>query len=488
MLALPSRLASHPLVCCLIVALIPRLFIALCLRTYYAPDEIFQYIEQAHRVVFHQGFVPWEFQVGLRSWLIPLLVAVPMEIAHWFTPSPLPGLLLIRILCCIASLSIVWCATRWGQIYAGLKGAWLAGMLSAIWPDLWLMAPHPLEESFAAYVFLPAIYLTILHRRNAHTKHVLTAGFLLGLTFALREQLAPAIAITGIYLCGRNTRHWLLAVGVAALPVLLTGILDWLTWGEMFRSFWMNIYLNLTVGIAAHFFSSDPAVYYPLNLLYVWLWGAFVLAWLAWHGARRLPLAGVVALVIIVEHSLISHKELRYIFPAIALLVPLAGLGLAHALQPGATWRNGLILAALLTGPFMSPPLYMMLGWQNSASRLYIKLAAHDPRLVAIEAWDRGLLPILPVFGTDTRFTDMTGAPYADAIVAYRGSTAVPTGFTLGGCAAQSRIPFKPRQPDICFWTRPASFAQPALAAPFTLVYPPAARAFVIPDRLIRVP
>lgn len=482
-----NRLASHPLACCLIAALIPRLLIVLCVQNYYAPDEIFQYLEQAHRLVFHHGFIPWEYQVGLRSWLIPLLLALPMQIMRWLTPAPLPGLILIRILCCCASLSIVWAAVRWGRLTQGRKGAWTAGMLTAFWPDLWLMAPHPLEEAFAAYALVPALYLATLNRRAPNERHVLLAGFLLGLSFAFREQLAPAIAIAGIFLCWRTPKHWLLALGTAALPVLAAGLLDWWSWGEIFRSFRMNIYLNMVVGIAAHYFDSESWRYYPLNLLYNWLWGAIFLLWLAWRGAKQLPVAGLVALAIMLEHSFIAHKELRFLFPAIALLIPLAGLGLAGLWQPGRIRRNGLILAALLTGPYLSPPFYMMLRWQSSAAALYTSLAAHHPRLVAIESWDRGFLPILPVFGGATHFTDATGADYADAIVADAGAQ-IPPGFTPGPCAAQSWIPFKPRQPAICTWTRPAQFAQPDRAAPFVLVYPPAARAFVIRDRLAPAP
>ena len=36
-----------------------------------APDEVFQYLEQAHRLVFHVGLVPWEYVLGIRNWLIP---------------------------------------------------------------------------------------------------------------------------------------------------------------------------------------------------------------------------------------------------------------------------------------------------------------------------------------------------------------------------------------------------------------------------------
>ncbi len=470
--------------CCVAVALVPRLLVALCMRTYYAPDELFQYIEQAHRLVFRQGFVPWEFQVGLRSWLIPLLLALPMETARFFSPSPLPGLLLIRVLCSLASLSIVWCAVRWGQLWHGMRGAWMAGMLTAIWPDLWLMAPHPLEEALATYTLVPALHLAILHRRSPRLGRVLAAGFLLGSSFVLRAQLAPAIAIVGIYLCGRVAKTWVFALGMALLPVLVAGGLDWLSWGEPFRSFWLNPYLNLVVGIARNYFDSASPAYYPLNLLYGWLWGTIPLVWLAWRGAKAVPIAAMVALTIIAEHSLIGHKELRFIFPAIVLLVVLAGLGLGGVWRPDAAWRNSLIVALLLTGPYLSPPFFMTLRWQESASRLYTKLAEHDPCLVAIESWDRGFWPIMPVFGGETRFTDATRADYADAIVARRGTIGIPASFRLGACAPESWIPFKPPRPSICFWTRPASFCQPGRAPPFILVYPPAARAFVIRDRL----
>lgn len=35
------------------------------------PDEIFQTIEQAHQLVFGYGVVPWEFEYGSRSWMLP---------------------------------------------------------------------------------------------------------------------------------------------------------------------------------------------------------------------------------------------------------------------------------------------------------------------------------------------------------------------------------------------------------------------------------
>src|ERR1700722_17033255 len=380
----PERLAT-PLIISLSTALAIRLFIAVKFPNYYAPDEIFQYIEQAHRLVFGHGVVPWEFQVGLRSWLIPLILAAPMAVAHWVTPAPMAGLMLIRILLCFASLPIVWCATKWGERFHGATGAWPAGFLTAFWPDLWLLAPHPLEEAFSADLLVPAIYLVEASRGQTNLRHVPLAGFLLGLTFVLREQLAPTVAVAGIFLCGRDVERWLLAVPMAAIPVLSVGLLDWFTWGAVFRSFWMNIFLNIVRGVASHYFDSSPPTYYLLNLLYDWLWGGLFVGYFAWLGARKLPVAGLAALVTIAVHSFVTHKELRFIFPAVALLIPLAGVGLAGVCANKTMLQKIMLTAGLLTGPYMTPLLFMMVPWQDNAFRLYSELAAEHPCVVSIQ-------------------------------------------------------------------------------------------------------
>ena len=139
-----SRLPALPVV--LGIGLAARLFVALAFPNVLAADEVFQFLEQAHRLVFGAGVVPWEFQIGLRSWLIPLLLAGPMALARLADPAPVAGLALIRILLCIASLSVVWCAANWGGRRFGTRGVWIVGGLAALWPALWLLAPHPLAR------------------------------------------------------------------------------------------------------------------------------------------------------------------------------------------------------------------------------------------------------------------------------------------------------------------------------------------------------
>ena len=60
-------LTRHSLQTCLLLALAIRLPVALFDHNFIAPDKIIQYLGQAHRLVYHHGPVPWEYQVGLRS-------------------------------------------------------------------------------------------------------------------------------------------------------------------------------------------------------------------------------------------------------------------------------------------------------------------------------------------------------------------------------------------------------------------------------------
>jgi len=59
----------------LIVAVVVRILIAISTRTFFQPDEYFQSLEPAHRLVFGYGFLTWEWlsEHPIRSILYPAL-------------------------------------------------------------------------------------------------------------------------------------------------------------------------------------------------------------------------------------------------------------------------------------------------------------------------------------------------------------------------------------------------------------------------------
>jgi len=481
----------NPVLVVLALAFGIRLAVALAFPNVVAFDEVFQNLEQAHRLVFGQGIVPWEYQVGLRSWLIPLLLAGPMALARLVSANPLVGLIFIRVLLVLASLPIVWCATLWGEKFHGRQGAWIAGLFTAFWPDLWLMAPHPLEEVLAADIFVPAIFL--VESAPASLRKVALGGFLLGLCLVLRLQLAPAIALAGIALCGRDFARWRAGLLGGLVPVLMAGGLDWVTWGEPFRSFFLNVYLNVFLGVAAHEFGASPAFYFVSIIMIEWLWTLPVMIVLIWLASRKLPVAALAVVAIIVTHSLIAHKEFRFIFPAVALAVPLAGVALAGLAETqaarGPRRAAGYAVAILaLAGPVCSPWLYFLLMLQTNSFFLFERLRAQQPALVAIGPWQSSFLPLDVLLNGHTRLTDMSvfsrPEPRPDFVLATQGSITAPAGYRILECHSGHWNPIDGSvAPSFCVWARDSAAVASGPAPPCEFPIPQAAVPFILPDK-----
>ena len=86
----------------------------------------------------------------------------------------------------------------------------------------------------------------------------------------------------------------------------------------------------------------EPAIAYLHFLWNIWS-GATVLLLLAlWSGWRHAPLLIVAAVANLALHSLIEHKEYRFIFLSVALLIIAAALGTtdwSQMLREKPAWR-----------------------------------------------------------------------------------------------------------------------------------------------------
>ncbi|OYV33027.1 MAG: hypothetical protein B7Z81_11955 [Acidocella sp. 20-61-6] len=482
---------ARALGCVLVTALAVRLLVTLWFPNIIAFDEVYQYFEQAHRLVFGYGFVPWEYQVGLRSWFVPLLFAGPMALAHLLSADPLVGLIFLRVLLCFASLSIVWCAARLGSRFYGIPGLWIAGLLAALWPDLWLMAPHGLEEVLAADVLVPALYIIETLPAGICLRRVGVAGFFLGLAFTFRIQLAPAIALAGVVMCRRDLRRWIIALACATVPVVLVGMLDWYTWSQPFRSFWLNVLVNANLGET---FGANPFGYYLHMLTLMWLWTIILMTVLIWRGSRLLPLSGFTALIIVLSHSFVAHKEYRFIFPAIALFVPIAGVGLAGLITSmtnakiASLWRFT-FFALLLTGPFCSPWLYYMLTAHTASFRIFERMKYQTLGLVAVNQPDYYFMPLDILFLHKTVVIQLTqskiNAQPPGAIVSSVEDFVPTQHYYLSFCERQTNNPFTlDRRGEICVWINDNIIHRPPEVSSVDFYVPSVARPFIIHDRL----
>jgi phosphatidylinositol glycan class B len=150
------------------------------------------------------------------------------------------------------------------------------------------------------------------------------AGLLLGLTAALRPQIAPALLVI-IAWPGIRIR-WHLAAGAAA-ALLAASLLDWITLGAPSASIWRYFLVNIRG--ASSSFGTQPWYYYFLAEAAIWGVTLPVPVALSLIGARRWAMPIMAAIAILAAHVAIAHKEHRFIYPARALGAVSAGIGMS---------------------------------------------------------------------------------------------------------------------------------------------------------------
>src|SRR6202162_3923652 len=122
-------------------------------------DEVFQTTEQAHRLVFGTGLVPWEFQLGTRSWILPGAIAGLMELSRLIGGGPEYYLPVIAGGCGLLAVVPVVCCFLWCRRWFGLTGAIIGGLSVAVAPELVYFGDRTLSEVVAAHLLVLAIYL-----------------------------------------------------------------------------------------------------------------------------------------------------------------------------------------------------------------------------------------------------------------------------------------------------------------------------------------
>ena len=161
-------------------------------------DEISQYLEQAHRLVFGYGYVPWEYDVGARTWLIAavpaamLLLCDALGFGHPDFYIPAMMVFNATLAMAIPVGAYVLCRRLVSESVARV-----ACVVLCFWYEFIVFAAHTLSECYAAAAFFAAAALL---KNPLGMGRAVAVGLLLGLTVALRVAYAPAVAGFGLVL------------------------------------------------------------------------------------------------------------------------------------------------------------------------------------------------------------------------------------------------------------------------------------------------
>jgi len=317
------------------------------------PDENFQLFEQAHRLAFGYGIVPWELVLGIRSPVLPAIFAAVFRISEMFVGGPEGYLIVTRLVLALSSLVAVVAVYLMGR-RASATHALLGALVAATWFEIVYFASRPLTEAVATTVLLVGLSLASVSENEFTQRRLVAIGFCLGLCLMLRVHLIAGLFVVALWV-GRfdlRRRWWPMAVG-GLVPLTVFGAADWIVWGGFFYSYVEAVRVNVGHGVATRF-GTGPAGAYAAWLWHNWRYALPLLEVLMIVRARRSAMWLVAAVAIIATHSAISHKEYRFVVPAFACLVIVAALGSAdlverarHLLRP-ATGRLLIFGAASL--------------------------------------------------------------------------------------------------------------------------------------------
>ena len=333
----------------LVLAFAVRAAVALCGDFVLHPDEVMQYLEPAHRLIFGSGVTYWEFFYGARAWLVPGMVAgmlkgfdlVGLGEPFWYVGG-------VKLMFCVVSLLIPVGMYFFARRHFGELSARVALLAGAFWYELAGFAHKPMTEFVATALLMVLLVLCV--RSSVHrVGKVWLMALMAVLAAAVRLQYAPiALLLLGVFFLRTEKKVYLaVAAGVFLLAV---GAFDAMTWdGGLFHSYITNIRFNLIVDQGRAGESPGYQFLWWFLLASVGLGALCVVV--ALRDVRRYGfLLAMVALVLLV-HSVQAHKEYRFVFAVVPLWLVIGADVVVRAFGNARVWGLvGVLFAAVSIG------------------------------------------------------------------------------------------------------------------------------------------
>ena len=338
----------------IVLAFVARAAIALCGDFVLHPDEVLQYLEPAHRLVFGNGVTFWEFFYGARSWLVPGVVAgvlkgfdlVGLGEPFWYVGG-------VKLMFCAVSLLIPVGMYFFARRHFGELSARVALLAGAFWYELSGFAHKPMTEFVAAALLMVLLVLCVWSSVD-RGRTVWLVAFVAVLIAAIRVQYAPlALLLLGVFFL-RTEKKVQLAVAAGAF-LLVVGVFDAITWdGGLFHSYITNIRFNLLVDEGRAGESPGYQLLWWLLLASVGLSALCMV--MALRDLRRYGFLLAMIGLVLLFHSVQAHKEYRFVFAVVPLWLLVGADVVAHFGKRVWVLAGGLFAAVSLCGVLNALP------------------------------------------------------------------------------------------------------------------------------------
>lgn len=409
------------------------------------PDEIHQSLEQAHRAVFGYGLVPWEFRDGARSWFFPGVIAAVWQVASLLgVDSSLALVMLARLFMVTCSIVAIVFAAKLAIDARGPRAGAAVAVILATLPPAVVFSYRGMSET--ASMPLIAIAAWLLFKRSQRA--ALSAGIIFALACLCRYQNGLFVLVfASTMLLQRRWREVAAFCGAGVGVALLGGLLDWATWGRPFHSFLVYVDFNLLQD-GASTFGTEPFTFYATVL-----WssiGPLLAVLLACFcvGAVAQPILGAAVLAFLLAHSVLPHKEFRFLVPCLPLFASVVGIGADALLRRLPMPRVASAFAAVaLTATFgvgLVRLQYADMGQYMGTPRAELPVwkSEQDPTLLLADAGGQPDLCGVTVLGARAAFTGAYTYLHRDVPLIYENQlcSTAPANYVITPVAAAASV------------------------------------------------
>jgi len=342
----------------LIIALIWYVFTAYFSTGYNHADEHYQIIEFA---AYKQGAVPanglaWEFKSQMRPATQVAIAYTVFSLAERAgINDPYAKAFILRLITALLAVAVICFFTRSYNRLILPEYRRLFLILSFFIWFLPFLNVRFSSETWAGLMLLPLVALA--GKEKKRPKDFIWMGILAGLSFLFRYQMAVVVLGILIWLSiiKKERVQNMLVLVLSGLLVILAGtFIDYWFYGHFVLVPWNYVKLNLLAGKASEF-GTAPWYYY---FYYVFRFAFFpvgiiiILSFLILIIKKFRSVFVWTVLPFVLVHSLIPHKELRFLFPLINLVAVMIVLAIQEIKwrEINAKWKKPLLIIGVLLG------------------------------------------------------------------------------------------------------------------------------------------
>ncbi|XP_070511275.1 GPI mannosyltransferase 3 isoform X2 [Cardiocondyla obscurior] len=298
-----------------------RLINVILVRTVHVPDEYWQSLEVAHRLIFGYGYLTWEWTTMIRSYTYPFFISILYWILAIFS---MDSVLLLTTLPRILQAILV--AYSDYRFYKWTRSRWMLISLCLNW-YWYYCATRTLINSVETACTI--IALSIFPWKESHVqsiKFLWIVGFLC--------MMRPTAAIMWLPMCLHHIctsmektrllgRYILICSTCAVVSVLI----DSYCYGTYVITPWKFFQVNVLGNIGSTY-GVKPALWYIYSALPVLLGMYFIpflfSCCLIIKRSALFPRESIMLVTIgwtVIVYSLLAHKEFRFILPLLPLFI-----------------------------------------------------------------------------------------------------------------------------------------------------------------------